>query len=179
MCVPCHSFSCFLRLVGHTNHGVDPIVALIQHAAGSNGQTLGGKPEALNVGHADQALADQDELFRLEVVGIATGDDDILELGPTRNVGEGFFPTSAGRLERSFGHSVCVGAHCIGASAEHTVGWTDGGGWYVRCRVLVEWLTYQNGAPFPNAATETCLARIWEQTYVKREPCRHIDEQDP
>jgi hypothetical protein len=46
-----------------------------------HGEALGGVADAADIGHRQQALADEADVLGLEVIGVAAADDDVLEFG--------------------------------------------------------------------------------------------------
>ena len=72
-----------------------------------------------------KAVADEAQLVREKIVGITTGDNDILDYWIGGDVGEGFFPAGFDRLVGGLGYGLGVTADGVGACAVAAVETTD------------------------------------------------------
>ena len=123
--VPCHGLASLLCLVGYVDQGIDPAVGLVEDSGRGNAEPLGSEAESLDVRDADQALANHLQLVRLEIIRVASRDDNVLQSGLAFNVRKDRLPAPAGRLQGFLCYGVCVRSDRIRPGTVHAVCGTD------------------------------------------------------
>ena len=82
---------------------------------------LGGKAHAADVVHLYQGLADLAQLLRAQVVGVAAGDDDVLQLGARGDIGKRPLPALLADVQVDLVDELSIDAHRVAAGAEAAV----------------------------------------------------------
>lgn len=72
----------------------------------------------------------------VQIVGVAAGYDNVLQLGRGFNIGKGCVPATTGRLEGRFGDGGGVGTNGVGSGAEIAVCRTDRRGYIIPSTAL-------------------------------------------
>ena len=105
----------------HAGQGVEPGAGRSESFAASTARALRRIPDAADVRHAQQALADQLDVLGLQVVGVAAADDDVLQFRPRSDVGESVFPALRAGRELQLFHRLGVTADGVAARAEAAI----------------------------------------------------------
>ena len=117
VCVDSHHLARLLGLVTNTDNGGKPGIGLVNDSLGGNTKSLGGESETTNIGHGNKLVADEFDVFGLEVVAVSSRDDNVLETWLAANIVQHLLPTSQLRLRRVFHHLFGRGTNSPSSSA--------------------------------------------------------------
>ena len=112
---------CSLRPCSTTRVRASVQASSVRIFCGITAGPLVAKRNAAHVGHRQQRLADLGDLLGAQLVGVAAGDDDVLQLGARGDVGEGLLPALGVDLEVELLHLLGVDADRVAARAEAAV----------------------------------------------------------